>query len=101
MMEILSVLDISEVSPNWVQAINPVVMKEMRSFRVYKNSLSELTLFIYNCCLHFDKMSAIAKEILDDPCKYFQNLFPSLFMATFRSLKASDRIDRPCYKPFF
>ncbi|KAK0062726.1 tankyrase-2 [Biomphalaria pfeifferi] len=68
MMEILGVLDICEVSPNWVQAINPAVMKEMRSFRVYKNSLSELTLFIYNCCLHFDKMSAVAKEVLDDPC---------------------------------
>ncbi|XP_055891979.1 uncharacterized protein LOC106072425 isoform X1 [Biomphalaria glabrata] len=101
MMEILGVLDICEVSPNWVQAINPAVMKEMRSFRVYKNSLSELTLFIYNCCLHFDKMSAVAKEVLDDPCKYFQSLFPSLFMAIYRSLKASDRIDRTCYKPFF
>ncbi|XP_059170253.1 uncharacterized protein LOC131951863 isoform X2 [Physella acuta] len=96
MMEILSVLDITEV-----QAINPTVMKEMRSFRVYKNCLSELTLFIYNCCLHFDKMSALAKEVLDDPCKYFQGLFPSLFMAIYRSLKASDRIDRTCYKPFF
>ncbi|CAG5126041.1 unnamed protein product [Candidula unifasciata] len=101
MTEILSVLDIADVSPNWVQAINPTVMKEMRSFRVYKNSLSELTLFIYNCCLHFDKMSPMAKEVLDDPCKYFQALFPSLFMSIYRSLKASDRTDRTCYKPFF
>ncbi|GFR93875.1 2-5A-dependent ribonuclease [Elysia marginata] len=101
MMEILSVINITDVSPNWVQAINPVVMKEMRSFRVYKNSLSELTLFIYNCCLHFDKISSTAKEVLDDPCRYFLNLFPCLFMSIYRSLKASDRTDRSCFKPFF
>ncbi|RUS90413.1 hypothetical protein EGW08_001818, partial [Elysia chlorotica] len=97
MMEILSVINITDVSPNWVQAINPVVMKEMRSFRVYKNSLSELTLFIYNCCLHFDKISSTAKEVLDDPCRYFLNLFPCLFMSIYRSLKASDRTDRSCF----
>ena len=34
----------------------PAVMREMRSFRVYRNSLAELALFIYNCCLHFDKL---------------------------------------------
>ncbi|XP_035826516.1 serine/threonine-protein kinase/endoribonuclease IRE2-like, partial [Aplysia californica] len=49
MMEILTLVDISDVSPNWVQEIQPSVMKEMRSFRVYRNTLAELTLFIYNC----------------------------------------------------
>lgn len=36
--------------------VDGVLVKEMRAFRQYKNTLSELVLFVYNCCLHFDKM---------------------------------------------
>lgn len=36
--------------------VHPIIMKEMRAFRQYKNSLVELVLFVYNSCLHFDKL---------------------------------------------
>ncbi|PVD20351.1 hypothetical protein C0Q70_18505 [Pomacea canaliculata] len=45
--------------------------------------------------------SPVGKEVLDDPCKYFQARFPALFMAVYRAMRASDRTDRTCYKPFF
>ncbi|XP_076449516.1 serine/threonine-protein kinase/endoribonuclease IRE2-like [Babylonia areolata] len=101
MVDILNVVHISTVSENWVGEVDPVLVKEMRAFRQYKNNLPELVLFVYNCCLHYDKMSTVAKEVLDDPCKYFQGRFPGLFMAVYRAMRASDRTDRTCYKPFF
>nr|KAG5712188.1 hypothetical protein BaRGS_014538 [Batillaria attramentaria] len=101
MVDILNVVHINAVSDNWLGEVDPVVVKEMRAFRQYKNTLPELVLFVYNCCLHFDKMSTVAKEVLDDPCKYFQTKFPALFMAVYRAMRASDRTDRTCYKPFF
>ena len=36
--------------------VDAQIMREMRSFRQYKNSLSEFVLFVYNVCLHFDKL---------------------------------------------
>ena len=36
--------------------VDTVILKEMRTFRQYKNSVVELVLFVYNCCLHFEKM---------------------------------------------
>ncbi|KAK7114837.1 uncharacterized protein [Littorina saxatilis] len=101
MVDILNLVHITNVSDNWLSEVDPVLVKEMRAFRQYKNTLPELVLFVYNCCLHFDKMSTVAKEVLDDPCKYFQSRFPGLFMAVYRCMRASDRTDRTCYKPFF
>lgn len=101
MVDILNIVHINTVSDNWLSEVDPVLVKEMRAFRQYKNTLPELVLFVYNCCLHFDKMSTVAKEVLDDPCKYFQSRFPALFMAVYRAMRASDRTDRTCYKPFF
>ncbi|XP_021371290.1 uncharacterized protein LOC110461892 isoform X1 [Mizuhopecten yessoensis] len=86
---------------DWMSQVDPVIMKEMRSFRQYKNTLVELVLFVYNCCLHFEKMSEEARDVLDEPCKYFLSKFPTLFMSVFSAIKSSDRSEKICYKPFF
>ncbi|XP_063441107.1 uncharacterized protein LOC134721808 [Mytilus trossulus] len=85
----------------WTSVVDLVVLKEMRSFRQYKNTLVELVLFVYNCCLHYDKLSQTARDIIDEPCKYFLTTFPSLFMSVYTAIKSSCRVERACYKPFF
>lgn len=86
---------------NWVPEIESVIMREMKAFRQYKYNAVELVLFVYNCCQHFDKMSKAAREIIDEPCKYFLNKFPTLFMTVYRAIKMSSRTEKTCYKPFF
>ncbi|XP_053401751.1 uncharacterized protein LOC123548986 [Mercenaria mercenaria] len=85
----------------WIQAIEPTVMKEMKTFRPYKNSIVELVVFVYNCCNHFETLSPKVKEIIDEPCTYFLTKFPTLFMTVYRVIKFSNRRDKTCYKPFF
>ncbi|XP_052061575.1 protein PF3D7_1417600-like [Mytilus californianus] len=85
----------------WTSVVDLVVLKEMRSFRQYKNTLVELVLFVYNCCLHYDKLSQSARDIIDEPCKYFLTTFPALFMSVYTAIKSSFRVERACYKPFF
>ncbi|KAK6174412.1 hypothetical protein SNE40_017694 [Patella caerulea] len=101
MIDFLNVVPTDDVSEDWMSDLDPVVLKDMRSFRQYKNTLAELVLFLYNCCLHFDKMSPSAREVMDDPCRYFLAKFPHLFMAVYRAIKVSDRTNRTCYKPFY
>ncbi|XP_071089938.1 uncharacterized protein [Haliotis cracherodii] len=101
MTDFLNVSEYLVISDGWINVIDSSVLKEMRAFRQYKNTLAEMVLFIYNCCLHFDKMSHGARDVLDDPCRYFLARFPPLFMAVYKAIKASDRTDRTCYRPFF
>ncbi|XP_046549530.1 LOW QUALITY PROTEIN: uncharacterized protein LOC124259432 [Haliotis rubra] len=101
MTDFLNVSEYLVISDGWINVIDSAVLKEMRAFRQYKNTLAEMVLFIYNCCLHFDKMSHGARDVLDDPCRYFLARFPPLFMAVYKAIKASDRTDRTCYRPFF
>ncbi|ESO86507.1 hypothetical protein LOTGIDRAFT_235319 [Lottia gigantea] len=101
MIDFLNVVPAENISQDWMADLDPVILKDMRSFRQYKNSLAELVLFLYNCCLHFDKMSPAAREVMDDPCRYFPAKFPNLFMAVYRAIKVSDRVNRTCYKPFY
>ncbi|KAL5021848.1 hypothetical protein ScPMuIL_001003 [Solemya velum] len=86
---------------DWMSEVDSLVMKDMRTFRHYKGCLSDLVLFVYNCCLHFDKLSSGARSMLGDPCKYFLSKFPTLFMSVYRAILASDRMEKSCYKPFF
>ncbi|XP_060073765.1 uncharacterized protein LOC132553531 [Ylistrum balloti] len=101
MIDIINAVGCDTFANDWMSRVDPVIMKEMRSFRQYKNTLVELVLFVYNCCLHFEKMSEEARNVLDEPCKYFLSKFPTLFMSVFSAIKGSDRSQKICYKPFF
>ncbi|XP_061166604.1 uncharacterized protein LOC133175505 [Saccostrea echinata] len=101
MIDILNSAEQDETMNEWTSHVEPILMQEMRSFRQYKCTLVELVLFIYNCCLHFEKLTEAAREILEEPTKYFLSKFPSLFMSVFKAIKASSRREKVCYKPFF
>lgn len=101
MIDIINAVGSDTFANDWMSLVDPVIMKEMRSFRQYKNTLVELVLFVYNCCLHFEKMSEEARDVLDEPCKYFLSKFPALFMSVFSAIKRSERSQKICYKPFF
>ncbi|XP_033754518.1 uncharacterized protein LOC117337581 isoform X2 [Pecten maximus] len=101
MIDIINAVGCDTFANDWMSLVDPIIMKEMRSFRQYKNTLVELVLFVYNCCLHFEKMSEEARDVLDEPCKYFLTKFPVLFMSVFSAIKGSDRSQKICYKPFF
>ncbi|XP_062575562.1 uncharacterized protein LOC134237491 isoform X2 [Saccostrea cucullata] len=101
MIDILNSAEQDDTLNEWTSHVEPILMQEMRSFRQYKCTLVELVLFIYNCCLHFEKLTEAAREILEEPTKYFLTKFPTLFMAVFKAIKASGRREKVCYKPFF
>ncbi|KAL3860824.1 hypothetical protein ACJMK2_010889 [Sinanodonta woodiana] len=101
MIDIISAVTSDSSLSNWIPEMDPLIMKEMRIFRQYKNTPVELVLFVYNCCLHFEKMAPAARDMIDEPCKYFLNRFPTLFMTVYRAIRASGRTEKTCYKPFF
>ncbi|XP_048759681.2 uncharacterized protein LOC125669248 [Ostrea edulis] len=101
MIDIVNSAEQDETLREWTSYVEPIVMQEMRSFRQYRSTSVELVLFIYNSCLHFDKLTAKTREIMEEPTKYFLTKFPTLFMSVFKAIKASERRERVCYKPFF
>ncbi|KAK3086887.1 hypothetical protein FSP39_024935 [Pinctada imbricata] len=103
MIEILGSAGEAEFSnfSNWTHDVDPVIMREMRAFRQYKNTLVELVLFVYNCCLHFEKLPRNACDVIDEPCRYFLGRFPALCLAVYRAIQRTDRVNKICYKPFF
>lgn len=44
---------------------------------------------------------AIARDMMEEPTKYFLSKFPTLFMSVYKAIKASERREKVCYKPFF
>ncbi|KAL4235154.1 hypothetical protein ACF0H5_006792 [Mactra antiquata] len=101
MLNVLTRVNFSPDFTRWMGMIDPLVLREMRSFRHYKNSFIDLIVFVYNCCTHFETLSCKVRETVDEPCHYFLTKFPSLLMTVHRAIKASDKRDKPCYKPFF
>ncbi|KAJ8303206.1 hypothetical protein KUTeg_019602 [Tegillarca granosa] len=89
MIDIMNSVGCDTTFSEWINIIDPLIMKEMRSFRQYKNTLVELVL------------SQMARELIDEPCRYFLTKFPTLFMCVYRAIKSSARQEKTCYKPFF
>ncbi|XP_006887844.1 PREDICTED: 2-5A-dependent ribonuclease [Elephantulus edwardii] len=81
---------------NWTTKVDKCVMIKMNSFykgkrKFYKNTVGDLLKFIRNLGEHYhEERNNDLQQIIGDPCRYFQKLFPDLVIYVYTKLKDTD-----------